>query len=224
LGLPISGRRVEERVGSFIDGLGEVPVVRGSCSLGRGGLGVADQPAPLMGYARGGGGFEVAGLVADGDGLGGVEAEGGDGVEEHAGGGFAPGVFAGVGGEGALRVVGAVAVGVDGDGAGDRGPGGLGVGCGGDAGVDEEAIEAVVDAFDIVFGVPASGDAALVGEDDEAVAGVSEAGEGLGGAWDELDLVGVAEVARGHAAFAADDGVVAVEEGGGVHGMGRLGG
>jgi len=141
--------------------------------------------------AGGGAGGDVARLVADGPALGEIEAKVGGGLFEHAGLGLAPVVIELVFGDGGFGVIGAVVGGVD-----------MGAGL-----IAELPAHFLVDGLDGVFVEHAAGDAGLVGDDDEAVVECADGGEGGGGAGEEFDLGGVAEVT-----IIVDDGVVAVEE------------
>lgn len=167
----------------------------------------ADLEAPFAREARGHAGLDVARGVADEPGLREVEVVVCGGGEDHARGGLAPGVLAGELGDGAVRVEGAV---VDG-GEVDAGFG------------EEEVAESVVHGFDAGGGGSAVRYDALVGDDDEGVAGLGEAGEALGDAGKEADEARVDEVAGacgwrgGGQRVALDEGVVAVEEYGGGH-------
>jgi len=174
-------------------GVGEV----GRSGGGEIGVGAGEEDGS-PGDTGGASGAAVARVVADEPGACEVESALGGGGEDHARGGLAPGVLAGELGEGAAGVKGAEVEGVD--------------------GVVEEFVGAVVDGVNGVDGVGAAGDAALIGDDDELIAGVLEAGAEFGGAWEESDEGGIAEVAGGDDGATGDEGVVAVEEDGGRQG------
>jgi hypothetical protein len=151
------------------------------------------------------GGVEVAWGISDEPGALGVEVEFAECGADHSAGGFSPGVFACVGSGRGVWVEGAVVEGVD----------------------DsrwEELSESVVDGFDATGADGAACDGALVGDDDERVAGVGERVAGVCGAGEELDPFRIDEVARvggrgwGGKLSGVDEGVVAVEEDGGPHG------
>ena len=159
-------------------------------------------------------------FVADHPGAVGVEVELGAGGEDHARVGLSPFVLdAQVGEHAGLRVEGAGVPAVD------------------EWFVEEGAFvfivefveqhaQAVVACVDIAHGAAGAGDAALVGDDDERVAGVLEGDEGLAAAGDEERELGLEQVApldalpRGVGEVGvAVDGVVAIEEDGGAGGV-----
>lgn len=178
------------------------------------GRGVADADGAGGVDAGADGGVEVALFVADHPGVGEVEVQFAGGGEDHAGAGLAPGVVVGEAGVGAARVVGRAVAGVD-EGVGD--------GVGGSVGraqrqLGAEGVVAGVDVGDVAVG---TGDATLVGDDDDGKAGLAEFLKRGRDAGHGVDMGGVEQVAGGGGApgevgqvGVAADGVVAVEEDG----------
>ncbi len=116
---------------------------------------------------------------------------------EHAGMGLAGGMLAAVGSDSAFGVEGTEIEMVD--------------------EAIELAIDLIVDKVHVVFGVRASRDAALIGDDDEFKTGFGELGAGLGDAVDELDERRVAEIPIFGDGAAVNDGVITIEKDGAGH-------
>ncbi len=114
------------------------------------------------------------------------------GAVYHAGGGLAAGADLGIGGDPALRMMGAVVEGVK-------------------VGADflELAVHPVVDALDVALGIVAAGDAALVGDQDGEIAFVIDVFYGFFRAGDPDEVLRAMEVVDVNV-----QGAVAVEEDG----------
>lgn len=128
--------------------------------------------------------FDIGALIADEPGAGEIDIEIGGGLEDHAGGGLAAERWG-------IGKVGTEIGGVDQAGA-------------------QLAEELGLDGVILGFGKEAAGNAALVGDDEEAEAGGFEFSKGLGDTGIEFDLGGIAAIVD-----VFHEGAVAIEEDGG---------
>lgn len=167
-----------------------VAEIRGDRRGGGGGIGaqVADQHgATSRGAAR----FHVPGLVADQPASGKIESKIAGGLEKHAGLGLSPRMLPAVFGPSRLRVVGAVVETVDKAAA-------IGL-------TIQECGYFPMDSIHVLLFVSAARDAALIGDNYQSIAGVTESAESLWNAVEQLHVRRIAEIA-----IVGDEGVVSV--------------
>jgi len=80
------------------------------------------------------------------------------------------------------------------------------------AGLGEDGLQLGMDRVHISSGVEAEGDAALVGDDEDAQAGLVEPRDGLGDAGEQIEMLPAGDVlALGH--FAVEDAIAVEEDG-----------